>query len=170
MKIRKFVLCALFSALMCIGAPMSVPIGTMPVTLGLFCVALTAFCLDAKESFVAVAVYLLIGLAGFPVFSGFRGGLGAVFSPTGGFLLSYVLICPMFSHVKYAKTKITKALFSATALAITYACGTLWYMFFMQAELMSALTVCVLPFVMFDIAKIYIAFKTAELIRKRIKM
>ncbi len=170
MKIRKFILCALFAAIICVGAPISIPIGTMPVTLGLFCVALTAFCLNARESIVATMLYILIGMAGFPVFAGFRGGIGVIFSPTGGFLMSYVLICPIFSKVKCVKTKAAKAALLLTAILMCYACGTVWYMFFAKVEFVAALTVCVLPFFVFDIIKICVAFKTADVIRKRIKI
>lgn len=170
MKIRKIVLCALFAAVIAVTAPLGIPMGALAVTLGVFSVALTAFCLRGRESVVSVAIYILIGLAGFPVFSGFKGGWSVLLSPTGGFIAGYVLMAMIFSCEKCVSGRIKKVLLILAGLCACYACGTAWYMFLTKADLKTALSVCVVPFALFDVAKIYVAFKVAKIIRKRIKI
>ena len=87
-------LCGLFAALVAVGAFIKVviPTGadTMNFTLQWFFVMLAAFLLGSRRAFTSVGVYLLIGLAGVPIFA--RGGGPAyLLRPTFGFLLGFLL-------------------------------------------------------------------------------
>ena len=74
---------ALMAAALCVLGPLSVPIGAIPISLSNFVICLTAWLLGPKFGTLSVAVYLLIGLVGVPVFSGFTGGMGRLLGPTG---------------------------------------------------------------------------------------
>ena len=76
---------ALFTALICVGAFISVPIGPVPISFQNFFVIMAALLLPAKDAALSVLIYLLIGLAGLPVFAQFTGGLQTVFKPSFGF-------------------------------------------------------------------------------------
>ena len=65
---------ALMAAALCVLGPLSVPIGAVPISLSNFVICLTVWLLGPKFGTLSVAVYLLIGLVGVPVFSGFTGG------------------------------------------------------------------------------------------------
>ena len=71
---------ALMTAVTCILAPMSIPIGPVPISLTNFAIYLSLYLLDWKKGTLSYFVYLLIGFAGLPVFSGFTGGIGKLLS------------------------------------------------------------------------------------------
>lgn len=82
---------ALFTALMIAGAYISVPVsGTVPLTFQPFISILAGSIIGAKLGFLSVATYIIIGLAGVPVFAGFTGGLVKVISPSFGFILGFL--------------------------------------------------------------------------------
>ena len=87
MKTRDMALCALFAALLAVCAWLVIPIGDVPFTLQTFGVFAALGLLGGKRGTIAIAVYLLLGAVGAPVFAGFKGGPGALFGATGGCLL-----------------------------------------------------------------------------------
>ena len=83
----------LMAALIVVCTHLSIPLpGGVPLTLQTFAVALAGFLLGPAWGTLAVLAYLLLGAAGLPVFSGFTGGLGKFFGPTGGFLWGFLLL------------------------------------------------------------------------------
>jgi len=88
-KVRKMAYAALLAALTGAGALLSVPLGPVPFTLQTFFVVLAGFVLGAKWGFVSIALYLLLGSAGMPVFSGGAAGAGHLLGPTGGYLVAF---------------------------------------------------------------------------------
>ncbi len=87
---RITVVSASFTALIAIGAYISIPIGPVPVVLQNFFVLLTGLFLPPGPAFSTIAVYLLLGALGIPVFAGGTGGIGHLFGPTGGYLIAYL--------------------------------------------------------------------------------
>ena len=83
---------ALMAAALCVLGPLSVPIGAIPISLSNFVICLTAWLLGPKFGTLSVAVYLLIGLVGVPVFSGYGAGVAKLAGPTGGYLVGYLLL------------------------------------------------------------------------------
>lgn len=169
MKTKKLVVCALFTAIMCITAPFYVMIGPVPITFTLFAIALSAFSVGSFSAAVSTAVYILIGLMGMPVFSGFKGGFGVLASPTGGFVFSYIFVVLILGLCVKAKRKSTRVLLCVLALFVCYICGTAWYMLITDAGVVTALGVCVLPFIPFDIMKLYAAYVVGKAVRERVK-
>jgi biotin transport system substrate-specific component len=91
-NIKKMVFASLFAALMAVGAYVEIPIpaSPVPITLQTFFVLMTGAILGARWGTISVIVYLLLGIAGLPVFSGGSSGLGMIFGPTGGFLIGFM--------------------------------------------------------------------------------
>ena len=91
-KTKELVEIALFSAVLCVIAPFTIPVPVSPVPLSIstFVIYLAAVLLGAKQSALCVLVYLLLGMVGLPVFSGFSGGIGVLLGPTGGYLMGYI--------------------------------------------------------------------------------
>jgi biotin transport system substrate-specific component len=88
-KIRKMAYAALLGALTGAGALLSIPLGPVPFTLQTFFVILAGFILGAKWGFISIALYLLLGSAGLPVFAGGAAGAGHLLGPTGGYLVAF---------------------------------------------------------------------------------
>ena len=86
------VYCGMFASLMAVGAfiKIMIPIGVWEVTFSLqfFFALLAGFLLGSRRGLAAVGCYLLIGLAGVPVFA-HGGGLMYLMKPTFGFLIGF---------------------------------------------------------------------------------
>ena len=146
-------------ALLAVSAQVMVPIGPVPFTLQTLVLAMVPAVLDPSTSVLTVLAYVLLGAIGLPVFSGFQGGVGALAGPTGGFLWGFVLGCVLAGGIAKALPKglgaFPRALICAAALLlVSYACGTIQLMMLMGLDLMGALAIAVIPFVLPDAVKI----------------
>lgn len=88
--VHTLTLTALMAAMLCVLGPLSIPIGPVPLSLATLVIYLSVYLLGWKWGLVSVVVYLLVGMSGVPVFSGFGGGLGRLLGPTGGYLIGYL--------------------------------------------------------------------------------
>lgn len=153
---------SLFCAIICIFSIISIPFGAIPVSLSLFAVFLTSIILGFKKSVITVIVYILLGLLGLPVFSGFRGGLQMLFGPTGGYIISYIFIAGIMGLAsdKLSKVKHKKIFLFATSLLSLFVCyitGSVQYMLISSVEFKKALISNALVFSPFDILKSVLA-------------
>jgi biotin transport system substrate-specific component len=80
---------ALFTALTAVGAFVKIPIPMVPITLQVFFVSLSGVLLGSKKGALSQLLYVLIGLAGFPIFTQ-GGGIAYVLKPTFGYLLGFI--------------------------------------------------------------------------------
>ena len=172
MKTKTMIVCALMAAVMCVCSVITVPIGPVPVTLGLFGVMIAAVILGGGKAAVATAVFILLGAVGLPVFSGFKGGFAVLVGPTGGYIWSYIpvaLIIGFFAVKSFKNKWVTLAvIFGAclTGIAVCYTLGTIQFMAVTGNDLPKSLGLCVLPFISFDVAKAVIATVAGSAVRK----
>ena len=161
---------ALMAAVMCVLGPLTVPIGAVPISLANLVICLTAWLLGPKLGTLSVAVYLLIGLIGVPVFSGYGAGLAKLAGPTGGYLVGYLLLA--FIGGLFIEKSNGSPVISGVGLvlgdAACYVLGTAWFVYQMQCELGYALSVCVYPFIALDLGKIVVSCIVGALLRKRL--
>lgn len=149
---------ALVTALICIFAPMSVPIGPIPISLTNLVLYFAIYITGSKGTTISFIVYLLLGIVGLPVFSGYSGGLGKFVGPTGGYLVGFIFITVLsgiiFERSK-GKLRIPLTILSMViSTGICYIFGTLWFIKQMDCDFSYALSVCVYPFIPFDLGKI----------------
>ncbi|MBO4392328.1 MAG: biotin transporter BioY [Clostridia bacterium] len=172
-SIKPLVMTALFAAITCVLSIISIPLPFSPVpfTLSLLAVFLSGSFLSPLWAFLSQTVYILIGIAGVPVFSGFRAGFAVIIGPTGGFLIAYpfmALITALF--VKYFK-KINGFFLPlagmVAALFVCYAFGTAVYCVYAKVSVAAALPAVVLPFIPFDCVKAAIAAALRLAVAKR---
>lgn len=76
-------------ALLLVCSQLTIPLPMIPLTLQTLVVGLLASILPLRYSLQTILVYLLLGFIGLPVFANFKGGLGVLFSNTGGYLLGF---------------------------------------------------------------------------------
>ncbi len=159
----------LMTAVCCVLGPVSVPIGAVPVSLGVLAVLLTVYVLGMFKGTVATLVYILLGAAGIPVFSGYQGGLQKLSGPTGGYIIGFILMALIagffidrFSYKKCYMHVVGMVL----GLAVCYLFGTFWFMFITKTSFLGALSICVVPFLVFDALKIAFCFSVGIGLRK----
>ena len=80
---RKLAYTALMAVVLCICSWITVPFA-VPFTMQTFAVFCSLLLLGGKLGTLSIGVYILLGMVGLPVFSGFRGGIGHIIGPTGG--------------------------------------------------------------------------------------
>lgn len=171
LKTKDLALCALFAALIAVCAWISIP-ATVPFTLQTFAIFAALGLLGGKRGTVAVAVYLLLGAVGVPVFAGFQGGIGALLGTTGGYLLGFLLtaLIEWGMEARFGSKTGVFLLSAVLGMLVCYAFGTAWYLVVYARtkgaiSLATALGWCVVPFLIPDAVKIALAV----LLRGRLK-
>lgn len=124
---------------------------------------LSLFLLGGKATSLSVLIYLLLGTVGLPVFSGFRGGIGMLLGPTGGFLVGF-LACSLLYWLLCPKTNVQKIAAALLGLAACYSLGALWFRFGYAKEggLGLILLQSVVPYVIPDMIKLTLGFFLAK--------
>lgn len=166
---KDLVLTGMFTAILCVMAQIAIPIQPIPFTLSIFALFLIGALLQPRYAFLAALIYLLLGAFGVPVFAGFKGGLTHLTGPTGGYLFVYPIMAfvTALSHQLGKKHRIISlSIGMIISLFLCYLVGTLWFTYITGKTLYVALTLCVFPFVPFDIVKIILAVSVSLLIRK----
>ena len=169
MKIRNLTYIALAVAVLVLCSWLTIPF-TVPFTLQTFAVFAVLLILGGWRGSIAILIYLAMGALGLPVFSGFRGGIGHLLGPTGGYLFGFLLTGAAYLLAEKLPGGKGKLPGLAAGLLLCYLCGTLWFVYGYgtvrtQTTIGYALTVCVLPYILPDLAKLYLAF----LVYKRVK-
>ena len=156
-SIKTMALIAIFSAITCILAPFSLPIGPVPISLTNLVIYFSLYVIGTWKGTASYVIYLLIGLVGLPVFSGFTGGPGKLFGPTGGYLIGFIplaIIAGIFIDKFYSKWYLC-LVGMILGTVVCYAFGTAWFMIVYARSagsigLMTALGWCVIPFIIVD--------------------
>ena len=163
MKAKNMALCGLFTAVLTVCAWLSVPMGDTVITLQTFGIFLTLGLLGGKRGSLAVLVYLLLGAVGAPVFSGFRGGLGALLGTTGGYIFGFMLTSLVYWLLTAWKdSPAVRLIAMALGLLVCYVCGSAWYVLgYLGGNALSLGAVvlkCVLPYLVPDAVKVFFAW------------
>lgn len=157
MKTKDMTMIAVMAALICVAGPLTIPAGPIPLSLATFAVYLAGSVLGKKRGTIAVALYLIIGIIGVPVFSGFSGGFQKLAGVTGGYLVGY-LPCAYLSGEGAEQRGKTGWWFHTLMMIIgtvlLYAVGTAVFMLHTGNALGAALSLCVIPFLPGDAVKI----------------
>lgn len=165
MKIKRtlfpLTMTALGTALIAVCASITLTFGNLKFTLQLFAVLLISGLFPPVYAFASILAYLLLGALGVPVFAGFQGGIGALFGPTGGFLLgflpSFLLISLPLKALKKPKFYHILLLFVGEVL-VCYLAGTIGlYIYMPDKGLSYILLSAVIPYILPDCAKVILS-------------
>ena len=160
------VLCSLLAALMAICAWIAIPLPGISFTMQTFAVLLTLGLLGGRWGSVSILLYLLLGIVGLPVFSGFRGGAAALLDPTGGFLWGF----PVCGLVYWAVEKLGRLPAMVAGMAACYVCGSWWFSIYAGVSMTAAAMACVLPWLIPDGIKLALAYTMAKRIGRNITL
>ncbi len=168
--IKTLTLIGLMTAVICIISPFSLylAISPVPVTLGIFAIYLALFILGLKKGLISCLMYILTGLAGLPVFSGFSGGPAKLFGPTGGYIIGYIFLAAIagFFIDRWPYKWYLCLIGMILGTAVCYFFGTIWLAFQMHLSFTNALALGVLPYIPADLAKMAIALLIGIPLRK----
>lgn len=164
-RTESMVVAAIFAALTGVLSWISIPLPFTPVpaNLALAGVMLGAVVMSGRYGKMAgvesVAVYILMGAIGLPVFSGGTSGLGVILGPTGGFIIGYAATALWVGFWGNQKSIAVTALMNMIGIIWCYAFGLLWFMQLTGQTLVAGISACVLPFIVGDVLKsIFVAY------------
>ena len=102
-RILEIVKVALMAALISVLGPIAVPLPftPVPISLGILAVYISSYLLGAKTGTLSVIIYILVGLVGLPVFSGYTGGAAKLAGPTGGYIIGFIFVARYFKNIVF---------------------------------------------------------------------
>lgn len=163
---------SLMTALICILAPISIPlpISPVPITLGTFALYLSLYVLEYKQAICSTVLYLLLGAVGLPVFSGYTAGFSRFFGAGGGYLVGYIFLVIIGGYFvnKYKQSPIIQIIGCFLGTIITYLIGTFWLAKVIEAEFIATIPAGVLVYLPLDTVKMILACIVGREVRKRI--
>ena len=165
-NLRYMTLSSLFTALLAICAWICIPVSDISITMQTFGIFLALQLLGGKWGTVSIGIYLLLGAVGLPVFSGFRGGFGQLLGITGGFLWGFLISGLLY----WALEQFGRWPAMIGGLLACYGCGCLWFYSYSGGGLAFILLRCVVPFLIPDVVKLYLAQTLARRLRKVINI
>ncbi|SEB16388.1 biotin transport system substrate-specific component [Thalassobacillus cyri] len=134
---------SLFVALTAVGANITsiapfMVVGGVPITLQTFFAILAGIVLGSRLGAFSMFVYMILGLAGAPIFAQFKGGAGIMLSPTFGFIVSFILLAYVAGKMVEMKRSFPMYVSAAlVGMVINYIVGTNWmyaaYLFWFEA-------------------------------------
>ena len=157
-KMRDIAYISVGAVLISLCAMITVP-ATPPFTMQIFGVYSVLGIIGGKRGTASVFVYILLGLVGLPVFSGFGGGVGVIAGPTGGYIIGLAVVGILYAVTEKLceRQYFIKYTVYFIGLMLCYTAGTLWYSRIVGVGFVQGVMVCVLPFVLPDVVKIIIA-------------
>ena len=174
-KTLDLVYTAMGVTLICVCSWINIPM-TVPFTLQTFAIPAVLLILGKKRGTIATIVYVLMGATGIPVFAGFTGGLAILLGNTGGYIIGFIFIALIYTAaVKiFGEKKGVKIIALIAGLIVCYAFGTAWFMYIYlkdtgEVGLFSVLTWCVLPYIVPDLVKIFLAILISDRVKRFIR-
>lgn len=171
LSLQRLVWVSLLAALIAVGAYVHIPLGPVPISLQTYFVVLAGFVLGPVHGASAPALYLAAGLVGLPVFAGGTSGLGRLLGPTGGFLISFLLLAALAGIATRDRsgplTWPRGLLWGTAGLAVTFVFGVVWLKTALGMEWGEALSVGVLPFLPGAAVKLVLAVATYRFMDRR---
>ncbi|WP_417144487.1 biotin transporter BioY [Phascolarctobacterium succinatutens] len=148
---------ALMVAMNCVSAYIIIPLpfSLSPLALQTMIVNLTGYVLNAKQAFMTMLVYLLVGLAGVPVFTGGSAGPGKLFGPTGGYIIGFLVTAVFLAYFKGEKYNFKRyaLLGCVIGIPLIYVFGVVQLKLITGMGWDKAIMTGALPFIPLDIVK-----------------
>ncbi len=176
--LKSLTLDALLLALLIISAQISITIGLTKFTLQLILIYIIGYVCNLKHSLLILTTYILMGLIGIPVFASFGGGFSYLLSPTFGFVYGFYIVLLMLKLNQFLIKKkpnfqyIYTILFSFISLILLYLIGyihgyiSLNILSNKSYDSLTLLWLFIVPYIPFDIIKIFLAILLYKKIAK----
>lgn len=175
LTVKNMALISVFAAIITVCSWICIPLGPVPFTLQTFAVFATAGILGTKRSLVTIIVYILLGMAGVPVFSQFKAGPAVLAGPTGGYVLGFIctviiigVVTEIFSKSRKALRNTMMFLSMVVGDTVCFMVGTVHFMLIMKMDLASSLMMCVVPYIVPDLIKMTVATIIIDKVKRHI--
>lgn len=176
MPLKKMIGAAFFAAIISVLSQFYIPIGAVPHTLQVMAVVLAGVVMGPTYGAVSVIVWILLGLCGLPVFTMGHSGPTVLAGPTGGFIIGFIIQAWLCGFCRVSRIGwIRSAAIALASLAVPYIIGLIGFMtvfaFFLHKTMtwQTAVTACVIPFLPFDIIKVFLGLFIGSRIAKALE-
>jgi biotin transport system substrate-specific component len=169
-NVYQITIIGLMTAVICILGPLSIPVGVIPISFTNFAIYFALYILGAKKATMSFIIYMLIGLVGAPVFSGFSGGPAKLLGPTGGYIIGFLFMALIsgFFIDRFIDKWYLCVFGMILGTAVCYTFGTVWLSYQADLSMSAALALGVIPFIPADLVKIIIVAFIGPQIRERL--
>lgn len=174
MSIKRMSLIAMMTCLLIICSWLTIP-AAVPFTMQTFAAFCSLILLGGKSGIMSLVIYVFMGIAGLPVFSGFQGGIGHLAGPTGGYVIGLIAAAVFYRLLEPFFAKNVKIQLAALigGLLICYLFGSLWFQVVYGIRGVSysfgmIVSICVFPYIIPDIIKLVLAWIISKKVRKAI--
>ncbi len=137
----------------------------IPVTLQTFSVALAAYVLGWKMGTASVAVYILLGAVGVPVFAGFSGGISVIAGLTGGYIWGFLIMALFCGLAREQKNLFLTAALSLLGLAGCHIPGVVQFSLLTGRGMTEAFLLASAPYLIKDAASVAAAYFVTKAVR-----
>ena len=150
------------AGLVALAAQISIPMPftPVPITGQTFAVLLVGASLGAPLGVASLLLYLLVGVAGAPVYAEQQGGWETFMGPTGGYLIGFVLAAGVTGYLAQRRWD-RRFSSSVTAMlsgnVVIYLFGLAWLAIDLNTSLEKTLELGLYPFIVGDLIKLYLA-------------
>ncbi len=173
LSIKDITYIAICATLIVVCSWITVPILAVPFTMQTFAVFTALNILGGKKGTISIMIYILLGIIGLPVFSNFSGGIAILVGPTGGYIWGFLLQGVVYIIVEkfFKKNMLTQIVACFIGMVVCYICGTIWFVnvYSAQKEAItygSALMMCVVPFIIPDLLKLFLSIGLSDRVKK----
>ena len=175
LKTKMMVMTALMAVIITICSWISIPL-VVPFTLQTFAIFFALVFLGGTYGTISITVYILLGIIGVPVFSGFKSGIAAITGPTGGYIVGFVFSGLLFLLLTkvFGEKKVVIIVAMVLGLLLCYLIGTLWFVHVYAGtenakSFGTVLNICVIPFIIPDACKMALAYIMGGLVKKAVR-
>lgn len=172
LTVKQLTLVGLMTAIICILGPFAlyIPISPVPISFGTLAIYFVVTVLGLKLGTLSVVVYILLGMTGIPIFTGYIGGPDRLFGPTGGYIIGYIFLALIYGYCidKWKGRLLPSIIGSLLGTAVLYLFGSLWLAFQARYTLPQAFLAGAVPYIPVDVIKLILAMSIGRQVRKRL--
>lgn len=169
---RQITLTGVMTAVACILGPFVIPLPISPVPISMtnLVIYFSVYVLGGRYGSVSYLIYLLLGFAGIPVFSGFTGGVGKLAGPTGGYLVGFIFMAVIAGYFidKFPRRVALHVIGMVFGTMVCYAFGTAWLSGQSGMSFITSMGIGVIPYLPGDAAKIIFAAIVGPKLRREV--
>ncbi len=170
-KTSRMIKIALFASLVSVLSYVTIPIPPVPFTAQTLGVMLVGLVLAPIDALISIIIFILLGVIGIPVFSGGSSGIGVLFGPTGGYIFGFLASAGFISYFKGNGKDFKRNLIVTFlgGIGIVYLIGVPWLSFSLNMDIIKAMKIGALPFLIGDSIKVILASIIGVKLNKALK-